>query len=119
MLVFVYGTLKRGFYNHGFLSSSVFVGVAATKDKYPMINVEEYFPYLINDKNKGNYVKGEIFEINGETLLKLDVLEGYPSLYNRENIELKMDTHTVEATVYFLNRKIDYSYYELLEEFID
>jgi len=119
MLVFVYGTLKRGFYNQSYLEDSHFIGEAITKDKYPMVKMEEYFPYLINDKNTGNYIKGEVFEITNTTLKKLDILEGYPALYTRETIEVEIQDDTIEVIVYFLNGKIDFSESDLLEEFID
>lgn len=119
MLVFVYGTLKRGFYNYEFLANSNFIGTAITKNKYPMINAEGYFPYLINDKNIGKHIKGEVFEINDVTLNKLDVLEGYPDLYIRDNIEVTINNNTIKVIVYFLTENIDYNKYELLEEFID
>ena len=35
-LVFVYGTLKQGFSNHGLLKQSKLIGVAQTKEKFVM-----------------------------------------------------------------------------------
>jgi len=119
MLIFVYGTLKRGFYNYRFLEKSNFIGTAITNNKYPMINSEGYFPYLINDRDRGKYIKGEVFEINNTTLKKLDVLEGFPDLYIRDTIDVKIANNTTEVVVYFLNDIIDYNNYELLEEFIE
>jgi len=118
LLVFVYGTLKRGFYNHEVLETSQFIGKAITKNKYPMINAQEYFPYLINDKNIGKHIKGEVFKINDLTLEKLDILEGFPDLYTRDYIQVIVNNNTMEVIVYFLNENIDYTKYELLEEFI-
>jgi len=92
LLVFVYGTLKRGFYNHEVLETSQFIGKAITKNKYPMIN--------------------------DLTLEKLDILEDFPDFYTRDYIQVIVNNNTMEVIVYFLNENIDYTKYELLEEFI-
>lgn len=34
--VFVYGTLKKGFFNNSFLVNSEYMGQVVTKEKYPM-----------------------------------------------------------------------------------
>ena len=49
-VLFVYGTLKRGFHwNHKFLSRSKFVSQAITEDPFPMIIGQCGVPYLISD----------------------------------------------------------------------
>lgn len=116
--VFVYGTLKRGFYNHALLEKSEFIAEVTTKEKYPMVNVEEYFPYLINEIGVGHKIKGELFKVDYETFAKLDILEGYPDLYTRENIKVISYSIEISAIAYFVKEKIDYDDFELLEEFI-
>ena len=115
--VFVYGTLKREFYNHTLLENSEFIGEVVTKEKYPMVNVEEYFPYLINEVGVGHNIKGELFKIDDETFAKLDILEGYPDLYARENIKVISYGIEMSAITYFVKEKIAYDGFELLEEF--
>jgi gamma-glutamylcyclotransferase (GGCT)/AIG2-like uncharacterized protein YtfP len=117
--IFVYGTLKRGFYNNVYLKHSTFIGMALTKYKYPMVRLEEEFPYLINDKNHGKHVKGELFEIDDITLKMLDILEDYPHLYTRETIELVIDGKEIEAITYFATDEIKYQSLEFLEEFVE
>lgn len=117
MYVFVYGTLKRGFYNHDLLGDSEFICEATTKDQYPMVNIEKFFPYLIDDKGKGYRVVGEIYKINEPILAMLDILEGYPEHYNRKEIKVVSLGVELTAIAYFLNEKIDYSDLELLERF--
>lgn len=116
--VFVYGTLKRGFYNHALLENSEFIAEVITKEKYPMVNFEEYFPYLINEVGVGHKIKGELFKVDDETFAKLDILEGYPDLYTRENIKVISYGIEISAIAYFVKEKIDYDDFELLEEFI-
>ena len=115
--IFVYGTLKRGFYNNDLLKSSLFIADAITKEKYPMVNVESFFPYLINDKGHGTHVKGELFKTDVKTLENIDELEGYPDLYTREFITIISLGIEISAIVYFVKDVINYSNLELLEEF--
>lgn len=116
--IFVHGTLKRGFYNHALLENSEFFCEATTRDKYPMLNNEEYFPYLINEKGICHNIKGEVFKVNEETFSKLDILEGYPDFYTRETIKVISYGISISAIAYFVNKNIDYSELKLLEEFI-
>ncbi len=115
--VFVYGTLKRGFYNHILLENSEFIGDVVTKNKYPMVNVEEHFPYLINDIGIGHNIIGELFKINDETFTKLDILEGYPDLYTRETIKVISFGIEISAIAYFVKETIEYTNLELMEEY--
>jgi gamma-glutamylcyclotransferase (GGCT)/AIG2-like uncharacterized protein YtfP len=117
MYLFVYGTLKNGFYNHHLLENAEFICSATTKKNYPMVNIEEYFPYLIDAEGIGYYVEGEVYKIDEEILTMLDILEGYPDLYNRHKITVKSLGIELQAITYFVNEKIDYKNLELLESF--
>jgi len=78
-LVFVYGSLKKGFSNHRLLSTSEFVSKGTVHD------AELYslggFPALVSG---GGSVEGELYEVSPETLRNLDMLEGHPNFYRRE-----------------------------------
>ena len=117
MYIFVYGTLKQGFHNHYLLEDTKFICEAATKDKYPMVNTEEYFPYLFNQKGMGHNIRGEVYRIDDVTLAMLDVLEGYPDHYTRETIKVLSKGIELNALVYFANEGIDYNSLELLKNF--
>ena len=85
MKVFVYGSLKRGNWNHRFyLSDSEFICEAKTMDSnYDMVNLGS-FPAM---ENEGRYyISGEVYEVNRRTLSKLDSLEGNGYFYTREKI---------------------------------
>jgi len=117
MYIFVYGTLKEGYRNHYLLEDSEFVCEATTKDRYPMINMEIDFPYLIDKVGTGHHIKGEVYKIDTKTLIMLDVLEGYPEHYNRENITVVNSGIELKTMVYFLNEEVDYSSFELIDNF--
>jgi len=90
-VVFVYGTLKRGFSNHFYLEGSEFLGEDFTKDRYFM-SVFGGIPFVFRDssesKSKG-FIKGEVYIVDGSVLCMLDELEGHPDEYKREIIDLK------------------------------
>lgn len=77
MRVFVYGTLKRGFHNHGLLETSEYIGEDAIKGTL----IDFGLPGLIPGSG---IVKGEVYDVNVETLTLLDRLEGHPNFYERK-----------------------------------
>lgn len=82
--VFVYGSLKRGFGNHGVIRGQEFVGEGETSDnKWDMFSMGGY-PGVIYGEMK---ISGEIYEVDEEGMKGLDRLEGNGSFYTREVIE--------------------------------
>ena len=81
--VFVYGTLKKGHGNHRLLEKAKFLGKHITKAKYTLLDLGPY-PAVLNAGDSS--IKGEIYEIDQNTLRDLDRLEGYPHLYQRHKI---------------------------------
>ena len=79
--VFVYGTLKKDFGNHYFLKDSEFLGHAEVKGTIYSLG---HFPGAKLDEE--GIIKGEIYEVNKETLERLDRLEGHPRLYLRTKV---------------------------------
>jgi gamma-glutamylcyclotransferase (GGCT)/AIG2-like uncharacterized protein YtfP len=86
--VAVYGTLKAGRGNHGFLSQSRFLGRAVTKSARPL--VIDGLPYLIDRPGFGCNVDVEVYRVDKSTLLRLDGLEGHPNWYRRKQIPVIM-----------------------------
>lgn len=91
MLLFVYGSLKKGFSNHHLLEKARFVKTCTTKDKFTMINLGEY-PALI--EKPSCKIEGELYEIDDldlKTQKDIDDLEEYPALYDKKIIQLDSD----------------------------
>lgn len=89
-LLFVYGSLKKGFDNHKLLEKyTKRLGKASTVGKFGMF--EDSFgnyPYLI--KKPISRVDGELYEIKRKELLeKIDEFEGAPDYYQRKKIKVK------------------------------
>lgn len=73
-LVFVYGTLKRGGDNHGWIQQQQFVAEAHTQPLYRMYDLGGY-PGMVRVPNQGLSIEGEVWEVDEAGLAKLDILE--------------------------------------------
>ena len=106
-LVFVYGTLKRGFGNHLVMqrAGGEFVCCGRTVERYPL--VVSGLPYLLGSPGEGHQVEGEIYRVNSaEGWSALDRLEGHPGFYERRLTDIVGDDReTYAAWVYFLARR--------------
>jgi gamma-glutamylcyclotransferase (GGCT)/AIG2-like uncharacterized protein YtfP len=86
-VVFVYGTLKRGFRANRLIADSEFLGPAKTAPNFRLFNVGS-FPGLVRAED-GVSVEGELYEVSPETLEYLDQYEGVDSgFYSREEISI-------------------------------
>ena len=96
-LLFVYGSLKKGYENHYHLDGASYIGERSIKGKmYSLIS----FPY-VNIEEKG-IVKGELYKINDVTFKRCDILEGYPKFYNRKSVKTLEGEYVI---VYYINKK--------------
>lgn len=118
-LFFIYGTLKKDFFNHHILMTNkgLFQGYVETKDKYPMFLLEEPFPYLQDDKGKGFHIKGELYEIKDRYIDNMDFFEGVPDLYYRDRIKVLKDNKEIDCYVYFKTNKINLDNIILIKEY--
>ena len=94
-LVLVYGSLKKGYYNSYLLEGSLQIGVHVTEPEYTMYDLGAY-PAITN--TGGTAIHGELYEVDDGVFKRLDTLEGYPSFYNRKEV----DTPYGKAWVYFI-----------------
>lgn len=103
-LVFVYGTLKRGFGNWSYLlkDQSVFKGEHTITNGYRMHSLGG-FPAVV-PSDKGLPIHGEVFEVDQLVFKRLDDLEGYPDMYQR----VKVDTQHGEAWMYVMDEHDHY-----------
>jgi len=96
--IFVYGTLKFGFHNAGFLLNSEILGRGKTESTYALY--EGALPYLTD--RKIHKVKGEVYRVSSGTMDYLDRLEGHPHLYKRKKIAVQLDGgKTLNCWTYF------------------
>lgn len=89
-LVAVYGSLRKGLYNHFLIKDSKYIGEFDTEPIYDMYSLTSY-PGLVTDGNTS--IKMEVYEVDKITLNRLNTLEGYRgdnnagNHYNRITIE--------------------------------
>lgn len=97
-LVFVYGSLKRGYWNNHYLKGATFVGEAHTAKLYTLL--DGGVPFAIPDE-QGLPIKGEVYEIDISTHLgPLDRLEGHPHGYTRTTIGVTVSGEVFNAFIY-------------------
>ena len=109
--VFVYGSLKRGQWNHPLLNdlNAVFKGETVTQQRFHMLNgsvaQSRRFPVLLEDHpaSSARAVAGEIYHVNDECLAQMDRLERVPDSYERKVVDVTEDGHAVQAFIYVGN----------------
>jgi gamma-glutamylaminecyclotransferase len=84
-LVFVYGTLMRDEINHRLLTTARFVAEAHTEPCFELFDLG-HFPAM--SAGGQTVVRGEVYAVDDQTLVRLDRLEGHPEFYQRTPIRL-------------------------------
>jgi gamma-glutamylcyclotransferase (GGCT)/AIG2-like uncharacterized protein YtfP len=92
VLLFVYGSLKRGFRHHDVLGSAVFVRALRTAPGFRLVRYGNY-PALAPAEESKESAAGELYEVDASDLPRLDAFEDVPELYQRESIPLEDGTH--------------------------
>ena len=106
MKVFVYGSLKKNFGNHVLLQNSKYLGEGVTlKPQYSMVNLGSFPGVYINGSG---YIRGEAYEIDQPTLVRLDILEGEGNFYSRRKVDIKVGDDIHECYMYVLLRNYAY-----------
>lgn len=88
--VFVYGSLMRGFGNHALINNQSFVSKASVQefDLYTLGG----FPAAVLSDRGDVHIHGEVFEVDDTALARMDRLEGHPTFYKREEVEVWVDS---------------------------
>ena len=104
-LIFVYGSLKRGYALHHLLEGQAFFGPVTTCPLYRIFDLGSY-PGLV-DWPEGLAVQGELYEVDAECLKRLDEAEGVDEgLYARRIIKLQPPFDQVETVAWFWLNKV-------------
>jgi len=105
--VFVYGTLRKYEDNHHLLENSRLVFEQASV-KGELYDTGYGYPALFIGEGT---VYGEVYEVDDQTLRKLDILEDFNerdrenSLYDRTYMTVKTDKEDIKALVYYMKKK--------------
>lgn len=122
-IVFVYGTLKRGFPNFDeWMKPFEYIADGVTIDKFPLVIGGPYHsPILLDELGKGHLITGELFEVDDAGLETLDVIEsvGKPNGYHRIKIEATYMNKTQNVWIYVKHRAaVDIVHNELSGEYM-
>ncbi|MBE2284646.1 MAG: gamma-glutamylcyclotransferase [Prosthecobacter sp.] len=105
-LVFVYGTLKRGRENHGWIEKQRFIAEARTKPIYRLFDLGGY-PGMIRSE-PGIAIVGEVWDVDLTGLAKLDVLEDIDGgEYERVPVELEGEFADQRVEGYLYLRSVE------------
>ena len=97
--LFLYGTLKRGQANNSLIAGQEFLGPARTAPGYRLYDSGP-FPCLVEDRQRGVAVRGELWEVEESLLPKLDEWEEVPRLFVRGKIDVPGVSTPVFAYLY-------------------
>lgn len=86
--VFVYGTLKKGYGNNRLLQNAKFIDGGVTLTPYDLRDLGAY-PVVVDRKRAR--IAGEVYDVTREELQRLDGLEGYPNMYGRKKVLVKLE----------------------------
>ncbi len=93
-LVAVYGSLRQGHGNNCLLVNCEFLNTELSIPEFTMHSLGG-FPALVEGTDR---VVIELYKVDDYTFSRLDMLEGYPHMYNRRQIQ----TSHGDAWVYFM-----------------
>ena len=99
MLLFVYGTLRRGEPNHRELGEARFLGHVRTAPVYELVDLGS-FPALLEGGSTA--VQGELYEVDEGWIGQLDAFEEAPELYDRKHVWLEGEA----ALAYVMRRDV-------------
>ena len=84
MLLFVYGTLKKGFWNDYFLRNCKYLGSFKTVNNFCLI-VNSGCPFVASTPSMYP-IHGEVYDVDDVSLKEIDFLESNGSVYTRKLI---------------------------------
>jgi gamma-glutamylaminecyclotransferase len=94
-LLFVYGTLKQGFFNHGINEGRRVPGTFATVERFGLYLIgPRFLPWMValeGPDEPGEHVQGELYEVDPPALARMDVLERVtdPGWYRRVDLSIR------------------------------
>ena len=99
-LIFVYGSLKRGFALHPLLQGQPCLGNAATAPLYRLFDLGSY-PGLVEWPD-GLAIRGEVYRVDSDCLRRLDEAEGVAERhYVRREVLLQTDYGNCNVHAWF------------------
>jgi gamma-glutamylaminecyclotransferase len=92
MRIFVYGSLKKGYWNHNLIDRAKLVGFASLDGSHVLL--DHGFPVCVPMSSGRAVVTGEVYEVNLTQLQTLDRLEGEGHMYHRVKAKITYEDGT-------------------------
>lgn len=103
--LFVYGTLMSGSKSNHILAVQHYIGVGVLEG-YALYNVSEAYPGIVKQADK--HVIGDVYEVDANTIRKLDYHEGTNlGIYSRDIVEVIVNEKKEIAHTYVWLKGID------------
>jgi gamma-glutamylaminecyclotransferase len=104
--LFLYGTLKRGGSNQGFLAGQHYLGPGRTVPGFTLYSLGDY-PGMVRSPGDTAGVSGELWSVDDACLAELDRLEGLDEgLYERVDLGLVANPFAPSAQTYLYLRSL-------------
>tara|TARA_B100000029_G_scaffold509413_1_gene598525 strand:+ start:119 stop:547 length:429 start_codon:yes stop_codon:yes gene_type:complete len=98
--IFVYGSLRYKLPLNDALRNSTPIATVKTESKYTMYDLGA-FPCI--RKNGETSIVGDLYSVDDDTLARIDMIEGIPTLYQRDFIDIKGWENTEIYAYFFAN----------------
>ena len=104
MKLFIYGTIKRGQCRADVMRGQKFLGSVKLVPMYKMFNLGQ-FPALVkvSGLDNGPMIEGELWEVDEDCIRRMDMIEGAPSFYRRQEVQVagqEVESLYVESYLY-------------------
>jgi gamma-glutamylcyclotransferase (GGCT)/AIG2-like uncharacterized protein YtfP len=97
VLIFVYGSLMKNYWNHFYLDNATFISNCKTVKDYSLV-LNGKIPFL-NRINRIYKIEGELYNISDTDLIDVDIHEGNEFFYFRRKIKV-VDNNNEEYIAY-------------------
>jgi len=104
--VFVYGTLKRGQSRNNVMMGGEYLGKGKTDSMFALVDLGP-FPALCYGHGPA---RGEVYNVSDDTLRRLDIIEGVPHLYERDKINITLESGETISCWTYLKMDVDNTY---------
>lgn len=105
VLIFVYGTLRKGSHNHRLLERPDVKFVCNDSIRAKMYTANWGYPFIVFSQSNKDFVVGEVYEVPYSLVIsRLDYLEGYRGQKKSDNLYYRKQANTIK------NKNVVYVY---------
>ena len=105
--IFVYGTLKKDYHNHYIIENETYIGKGTLKkeNRFKMVSMGAFPAIVPATVGEAKDIEGEIWDICENGFKKVDLLEGFPVFYWRDQFNIDAEDRRHLCWVYYLQHQ--------------